>query len=114
VPRSTTRPAYITSTRSATSATTPMSCVTSTTASCSSFNRTEPRTDRPLLDVQAYHPATGGEERLSQIAEVTLRNAARIVGVDPGTVPPDPAGAKTFMEAMFFENGRFRIPTRIR
>ena len=78
------------------------------------FNRAEPRTDRPGLTVQAYSPKTGGNERLSQIAEFTLRNAARIAGVDPGTVPPDPAGAKTFMEAMFFENGKFRIPTRIR
>lgn len=78
------------------------------------FNLQDPRTDRPGLNVQAYSPSTGGNERLSQIGEFTLRNAARIVGVDPGTVPTDPAGAQTFMKRMFFADGHFRLPTRIR
>jgi phospholipase C len=77
------------------------------------FNLTDPRTDQPKLTVQNYDPSTGGNARLSQIAEFTLRNSARMVGVDPGTVPKDPAGAQTFMEKMFFENGRFRLPTRL-
>ncbi len=78
------------------------------------FNLTTPRTDRPELTVETYQPSVGGNARLSQIAEFTLRNAARMVGVDPGTVPSDPAGAQTFMERMFFEDGQFRIPARIR
>ncbi|PZN74820.1 MAG: hypothetical protein DM484_20240 [Candidatus Methylumidiphilus alinenensis] len=75
------------------------------------FNLSEPRTDRPKIKVQSYHPDTGGNERLSQIAEYTLRNVARFVGHDPGTVPPTPEGAKSFLHMLFFdENGKFHIP----
>ena len=75
------------------------------------FNLSAPRTDRPLIKVQSYHPDTGGNERLSQIAEYTLRNVARFVGHDPGTVPPTPEGAKSFLHMLFFdENGKFHIP----
>ena len=75
------------------------------------FNLSEPRTDYPKLNVQNYHPDKGGNERLSQIAEYTLRNVARFVGHDSGNVPPTPEGAKSFFRLMFFDqNGKFHIP----
>jgi phospholipase C len=77
------------------------------------FNLTEPRTDRPELVVQDYEPLRG-DDRLSQIAEFTLRNAARFVGHDPGAIPVNPAGAQTFWDKLFWEDGKFRFPTRLR
>jgi hypothetical protein len=77
------------------------------------FNLTAPRTDRPELVVQDYEPLQG-HDRLSQIAEFTLRNAARFVGHDLGALPISPAGAQTFWDKLFWEDGKFRFPTRLR
>ncbi len=79
------------------------------------FNRRSPRTDRPTIVRQDYRPAEGRPLHLSEIGEYTLRNAARIVGHDPGAVPKDPAGSMTFLRKMFTgPDGSLRVPTRWR
>jgi phospholipase C len=79
------------------------------------FNLSIPRTDFPEIKVDKYNPDKGGNERISQIAQFTLRNVARYVGQDITTVPTDPEGMKSFTHDMFFdENGKLHIPTRVR
>lgn len=79
------------------------------------FNRRTPRTDRPAVVRPDYRPSAGKPLHLSEIGEYTLRNAARVVGRDPGEVPLDPAGSMTFLRKMFTgPDGTLRIPTRLR
>ena len=86
------------------------------------FNRSAPRADRTDLTVPAYHyqPPTrpqraaargdtpdawllagkwarAGTGELSQLAQWTLRNAARLFGDDPGQVPDAPAAARQWL-----------------
>ena len=86
------------------------------------FNRSAPRDDHIDLTVPAYHYqpparpqraaargdspdawllagkwARAGTSELPQLAQWTLRNAARLLGDDPGQVPGTPAAAQQWL-----------------
>jgi hypothetical protein len=95
------------------------------------FNRSEPRTDRPLVSPLpfTYHLPTEVEKKaafgdapdaglllakrreeaheyVSQLGEATLRNAARLIDHDPDDLPVTASGARDWLRERFRRDGR--------
>jgi phospholipase C len=98
------------------------------------FNRSQPRRDMHQLEVlpftpgepnpHAQQPVAGdlpdtamllrrhkgaAEDRLTQLGEVTVRNAARMLHLDPQTVPDQAPAARAWLLRHFTRDGRLHV-----
>jgi hypothetical protein len=51
-------------------------------------------------------------ERVSELGEVSLRNAARFLNLDPDDVPTKASSARDWLGQRFVKEGRFYLPRR--
>jgi len=101
------------------------------------FNRSTPRKDMHQLTILPYTPGVANpgaqqpvagdipdvkmmidrnehdvNERISQLGEATLRNAARMLDLDPTAVPTKATAARAWLAQHFVKEGHFIVPRR--